>query len=123
MSKSQLQSNNTRLASLIDELKGKAAGGGGSGSVETCYIEFSIPIPRCWYVAYENGAIVTKTLTDVARGTIVEAVCNTVVYFDQGEYGASIEPNSQLVWSEDYITAILSAEPNQTAIISGEIEL
>lgn len=121
MSKSQLQTNNTRLASLIEELKGKATGGG--GSVETCYIKFNIPIPNCWYVAHENGAIVTKTLTNVARGTIVEAVCNTVVYFDQGEYGASIEPNSQLIYIEDHITAILSAESGGTVFIEGVLEL
>lgn len=38
MSKSQLQTNNTRLASLIDELKGKASGS--SGNVETCTVTF-----------------------------------------------------------------------------------
>jgi hypothetical protein len=43
MNKTQLQSNNTRLASLIDELKGKAASGGSSsgGSVETCTVIFN----------------------------------------------------------------------------------
>ena len=41
MSKTQLQSNNTRLASLITELRGKATGGGGSGAVNTCNLRVS----------------------------------------------------------------------------------
>lgn len=36
MSKTQLQANNARLASLITELQGKAAGGG--GGLETCQV-------------------------------------------------------------------------------------
>lgn len=36
MSKTQLQTNNTRLTSLITELQGKAAGSSGGASVETC---------------------------------------------------------------------------------------
>lgn len=35
MSKTQLQTNNTRLASLIQELQGKAAGGGGASVPES----------------------------------------------------------------------------------------
>lgn len=122
MSKSQLQTNNTRLASLIDELKGKATGGG-SGSVETCYIKFSIPVFRCWYVAYENGAIITKTLVNVARDTIVEAVCNTIVFTEDGMYSVELYPNSQAVWNDDFAIFRLDAEPGETAIIIGEIEL
>lgn len=44
MSKTQLQTNNTRLASMINELKGKAAGSGPSGgeSAETCTVTVSV---------------------------------------------------------------------------------
>lgn len=39
MSKTQLQTNNAKLESLIAELQGKAAGGG--GNVETCSVEIN----------------------------------------------------------------------------------
>lgn len=45
MSKSQLQTNNTRLSQLITELQGKAAGGGSGGSVETCTVTFATGDP------------------------------------------------------------------------------
>ena len=39
--KTQLQTNNTKLASLIETLQGKAAGGGsGAASLETCTVTF-----------------------------------------------------------------------------------
>ena len=38
--KTQLSTNNTQLASLIQTLQGKAAGGGGS-SVETCTVQIA----------------------------------------------------------------------------------
>ena len=38
MSKSQLQTNNSKLSALITELQGKATGGSGGGSPETCQV-------------------------------------------------------------------------------------
>lgn len=56
--KTQLQTNNTRLTSLITELQGKAAGGGSGGSVETCTVE--LEIAGYWhnysFTTYENDA-------------------------------------------------------------------
>lgn len=40
--KTQLSNNNTQLASLIQELQGKAAGGGGDASVETCNVHIVV---------------------------------------------------------------------------------
>jgi hypothetical protein len=40
--KTQLQTNNTQLASLIQTLQDKAAGGSGGGSVETCTININV---------------------------------------------------------------------------------
>ena len=62
MNKTQLQTNNTRLASLIDELKGKAAGSG--GAVETCTVTIVNARDIC-YIGLENGNIVTK----ISEGT------------------------------------------------------
>jgi hypothetical protein len=38
LSKSQLQTNNSKLSALITELQGKAAGGGSGGGLETCQV-------------------------------------------------------------------------------------
>lgn len=57
--KTQLSTNNTQLASLIQTLQGKAAGGGAGGSIETC----EVSVTNCYYVFYtgvENGNLVAK---------------------------------------------------------------
>ena len=56
MSKTQLKSNNERLASLIDEIRGKAVGGGGSGSVETCTVTITVANVHPQWVMYVNSA-------------------------------------------------------------------
>lgn len=56
--KTQLQTNNARLASLITELEGKAAGGG--GSVETCTVEVrstALPADICYVDAETQEAV------------------------------------------------------------------
>ena len=74
MSKTQLQTNNSRLASLIDELKGKAAGGGasGGGSVETCTVIIThktigpvIPRGGISFVSLNEAGIVTNTVMEL----------------------------------------------------------
>jgi hypothetical protein len=56
--KTQLQTNNTQLASLIQTLQGKAAGGGGSsgGGAETCTVEIvaDAPVSKTQNVSYIN---------------------------------------------------------------------
>lgn len=42
--KTQLQENNAKLASLITELQGKAAGGGSGGGAETC----TVTVTQTW---------------------------------------------------------------------------
>lgn len=57
--KTQLQANNTQLASLISTLQGKAAGGGGA-SVETCTVSISY-CGQVYYTGVENGVMVAKS--------------------------------------------------------------
>ena len=57
--KTQLQTNNTQLASLIQTLQGKAAGGG--ASVETCSIRLICNTSDIYgysYLAYRDGQFV-----------------------------------------------------------------
>lgn len=65
MSKTQLQTNNTKLEALITELQGKAAGGGSGGSVEMCTVEFlaDAPIASNQMLTYldADSNIITKT--------------------------------------------------------------
>lgn len=88
MSKTQLQTNNTRLASLIDTLKGKAAGGGGA-SVETCTVTVNSFTPMISYVfnVYENGSVkfITAnafTMPNEQSVTVHNVICGSIVYID-----------------------------------------
>lgn len=59
--KSDLQTLNAKYESLIEELKGKAVGGG--GSVETCTVTVNAPGRSMWFDfnAIENGQMVVKS--------------------------------------------------------------
>lgn len=94
--KTQLQANNTQLASLIQTLQGKAAGGGGSGGgVETCTVK--LIIRSGWnqygFTVYKNGVIDVETVTaPYSAGTTIVAenvVCGSM--FSVYPSGASIE--------------------------------
>lgn len=54
--KTQLQTNNSKLSSLITELQGKAAGGSGGTNYETCTVTFtSSATAHIIYYTLENG--------------------------------------------------------------------
>lgn len=90
--KTQLQANNTQLASLIQTLQGKAAGGGGAagGSLDTCTVTFECQDGQSlgWvYTAVKNGEVVpvcevrasdqtatSATLENVLCGSAIEVV-------------------------------------------------
>lgn len=85
--KTQLSTNNTQLASLIQTLQGKAAGGG--GSVETCTVTVTCSTSTLWkYVCtgYENGEYV-PLYSSIWNGvgantaTIENVVCGSAMYF------------------------------------------
>lgn len=82
--KTQLSTNNDKLASLIQELANKAAGGGSGGSVETCTVtitENSGTSCRCFYTAYENGAQIHKYwyLESMTTNTLENVVCSSLI--------------------------------------------
>ena len=92
--KTQLQTNNTKLAALIETLNGKAAGG---ASVETCSVEMkhyptystSFALTQVVYLAVDaNGDIVVKKLSS-SDGTIshttnsfvlTDVVCPSILF-------------------------------------------
>ena len=89
MSKTQLQSNNARLASLIEELRGKAAGGGGGGTVETCTIRIvcnTSDIFGYTYLAYDNGEFVPVNTLRSSIGistldvTLTDVICGGYIF-------------------------------------------
>lgn len=93
--KTQLQTNNTELSSLIETIRGKVAGSGGSGggSIETCVVtieqDFVGPpapgseLPSFYYT---DGSMSLKFIeTDSGAFTVAK---NTIVAIS-GWYGAS----------------------------------
>ena len=109
MSKTQLQTNNTRLASLITELQGKAAGGGsGEESIETCTVNIVSTYGRLFYiggvtvsdgvmepVAYkavdESGYHVTAfTFANAARNTLMAISCDSRIVPGYTAIGAEL---------------------------------
>ena len=78
--KTQLSNNNTKLASLIQTLQGKAAGGGG---VETCTVTVTGGggSTRVHYTAFENETMCAKEIPGAGRVTIENVVCGSSVFF------------------------------------------
>lgn len=93
--KTQLQTNNTQLASLISTLQGKAAGGGGA-AVETCSVRVyatdgATCLYQVQYTAFEDGKVVSKRVVNnedyVLQNfdiTYENVCCGTVFYVSGG---------------------------------------
>lgn len=104
--KTQLQTNNTSLSSLITTLQGKAAGSGSSsgGGVETCTVTLTTEDGfGSWAIAtlYKNGEISTEEVTlpggDLSC-TISDAVVGGVVIIqDAGFSGSPTIQNGVLI--------------------------
>jgi hypothetical protein len=83
--KTQLQTNNARLDTLIETLKGKAVGGGGGEvNMGTCTVNITPPSSSNYYTGREtvsNGAI-SYTVSRSYTGSkfSVEARCDSVMY-------------------------------------------
>ena len=74
--KTDLQSLNADYAALIDTLRGKAAGGGSGGGVETCTVALYYPVNiitvHC--TTLENGKVNCAELSVNASAKIIENV-------------------------------------------------
>ena len=91
--KTQLSNNNTKLASLIQELANKAAGGG-SGGVETCTFTVSGDMgirDICYVGVGSDGGLsavedtindVTATITCVRGSIVILRMSNSYLYHE-----------------------------------------
>ena len=112
MSKTQLQTNNTRLSQLITELQGKAVGG---GSVETCSVSIDLSasiayIDQYAVLTYENNVCsiacnMTNKGHDSQTLTINSVVCGSTLYF---KYSTGISVMSYS-WIEENGLEMVSA--------------
>ena len=93
MSKQQLQTNNARLASLIEVLENKASGSGGGGSFEDNTDVCNISITSDYLaeaVCYYSSAGHTVSNEYMTHYNI-SAICGSVVYIVQsGLYDATV---------------------------------
>ena len=130
--KTQLQANNTQLASLIQTLQGKAVGGGGGGaSVETCTVKlgdssYASMRPYCYsYTHLDNNGNVTSTAVknnSAATVTLNNVVCGSVVtvywYTNISTSNYSIERATLLTTYDKYFNAFkITASAGETAHI------
>ena len=87
--KTQLQTNNTQLASLIQELQSKATGGSGA-AVETSSIRLICNTPDVYgysYLAYRDGQFVPVFFSYYQNGgaskidvTLPDVICGGYIY-------------------------------------------
>ena len=76
--KTQLSNNNTRLASLIQTLQGKATGGGSGGaSVETCTV--TVTFTSAYWLAFSYTAFEDGDITHVVRSASHSGSNETIV--------------------------------------------
>lgn len=92
--KTQLQANNTNLASLIQTLQGKAAGSGSSGGIETCTITRNNTNAVVGYVDVNGQA----QILDRNAGLTIECMKNTLVsaYDEAGMNGVAVSGGEEL---------------------------
>ena len=122
--KTQLQTNNTQLASLIQTLQGKAAGGGssGGGSVETCSIRLICNTSDVYgysYLAYRDGQFVPVFVsyynnvgnTSKIDVTLPDVICGGYIYVTVKINYAFLDTsiNGEATTQKEYLTS--SVEP------------
>lgn len=105
--KTQLSNNNTKLASLIETLQGKASGG---GSVETCTVtlngpnSYGRPYNFAATVLDDDGKVVTYYVdgNSTLNVTIANVLCNSILYvqpFDGDNYNNCTADNATLLYN------------------------
>lgn len=124
--KTQLSTNNTKLASLIQELQGKAAGGG-SGAAETCTVNVigASTAYRPYYISYttvdDSGNLSSQAIgpNSSASVTLENVACGSVVTVRWYGFVTFIGNKTSLLLNEDKYFAAYSidASAGETADI------
>lgn len=116
--KTELQSNNADLQTILNKVNAlPEAGGGGGGSVETCTVTFrkgsSMTEPGMGtgtvYYSDGNGAV-KNTLFNIVNNTTITVIKNSIIYVSGGWSGTiSTATNATLLYSYTAI-AVYSIE-------------
>lgn len=137
MSKTQLQTNNTRLSQLITELQGKAVGGGSGGSVETCTVvlrdaDNASYLYSYLFTTYENGEFSAAYYVGNIRDgfdagnlhngfdiTIPNVVCGTSGYLYVSCYDLRTDGGIEMVAQNNDIAIVtVSTTSGETATLN-----
>lgn len=130
--KTQLSNNNTKLASLIQELQGKASGG--SGAVETCTVTIRYKYPvvtgsssynnqsvSCAYTTVDENGNITTAYESATYHTLL-CVCGSPVVISNVWSGYSLTfvlNKAELVTTQTGMNHVykITAAPGQQATI------
>lgn len=91
--KTEIQTLNAKYESLIEELRGKAAGGGSGGSVETVevtFVDLSIGGKSITYIRLTDKGLNLEENSSSMAGTIV-VPANSKIAFNDGGMASSVE--------------------------------
>ena len=100
--KTQLQTNNTELSSLIETLRGKASGGG-SGAVETSMVTISGDADSSMLISYttvdENDEMIGNCIAFLRNPISIKVVKNTAFFLAEALLGSNETAGIELITS------------------------
>lgn len=126
--KTQLQTNNTTLASIIQTLQGKAAGGS-SGGVETCQVIVNLFAGQSYTLGYttidDDGNVIGVTESRKSGTISINCVCNThITVTSIAPVDSCNAENAEVLYNEELSTVLhlivvaLKAQPEETVTVT-----
>lgn len=96
--KTQLLNHNERLASVIQTLQGKAAGGGGaSAETVTISLQYKFPVSGSLYYVGETGAVETTNVDNTPASIVIQKNSILAMYQCWSSY-SKIGDNAELLY-------------------------
>ena len=122
--KTQLQTNNTKVDSLIELLRTKSAGGSGGGSVETCTVTVinDVGAGKMAYSMVNNSGKIEYIVSDVESRMTLVCPRGSFITISWGSSVMPILTNAERVEMQTALVTVCKLnEDATTAVISTEM--